>query len=526
MTVQQEGARQANSELREFLSAQSERRRLFPKALLVGVLSGLVAVGFRAALAGSDWLRLHLIAWAHTFGWIGIAIPILFTTITAGLAFWIVRAWVPEASGSGIPHLEMVLHRYRTLQWARVLPAKFLGGVLGIGSGLALGREGPTIQMGGAVGTGVASYLNVGKREGLTLTAAGAGAGLAAAFNAPLAGLVFVLEELQRDFRPSVFGAAFVAAAGANVVARLFSGQLPAFLVPSYPTPPLGLLPAFALLGLAAGGLGVFFNRTLMGMLNGVGRIRTSQRIWWVLGVAAMVGAVAFFAPAWVGAGHGVAEEALSGKTVWTLIPLYFVVRFAMTMGSYGTGVPGGVFAPMLALGALLGLEVGHLTALAFPGAGVLPGAFAVVGMAAYFTAIVRAPLTGIVLIAEMTSSYALMLPLLLACLVAYAVAEWMGNLPIYEALTQRDLLADGPAVHAEPMVVEAEVEPGSPFDGLRVRDLPLPAGLVLVSCREGHREWVPQADTVLHGHVRLTAVVSPEAEDGLRRLREGCEAS
>lgn len=523
--TEQAGVREASSELHEYLSAQGERKKLFPKALLVGVLSGLVAVAFRAALAGSDALRSRVITWAHTFGPVGILIPILFTTVAAALAFWIVRVWVSEASGSGIPHLEMVLHRYRTLRWERVLPAKFLGGVLGIGSGLALGREGPTIQMGGAVGTGVASYLKVGKREGLTLTAAGAGAGLAAAFNAPLAGLVFVLEELQRDFRPSVFGAAFVAAAGANVVARLFSGQLPVFEVPAYPTPALNLLPAFAVLGLVAGGLGIVFNRTLMRMLNGVARLRTLPRWGLVLGVGALVGAVAFFVPAWVGAGHGVAEEALSGKTAMALIPLYFLVRFAMTMGSYGTGVPGGVFAPMLALGALLGLEVGNLAALAFPSEGVLPGAFAVVGMAAYFTAIVRAPLTGIVLIAEMTSSYALMLPLLVACLVSYAVAEAMGDLPIYEALTQRELLTGGAPVHQEPMVVEAEVEPGAPFDGLCVRDLALPAGLVLVRCQEGNREWVPQADTVLHSHVRLTAVVSPEAEDGLRRLREGCEA-
>lgn len=518
------GVREANSELHEYLSAQGERKRLFPKALLVGVLSGLMAVAFRAALAGGDALRLHLVVWAHTFGPAGVLIPILFTAAGGAFAFGIVRRWVPEASGSGIPHLEMVLHRYRTLAWARVLPAKFLGGVAAIGSGLALGREGPTIQMGGAVGTGVASYLKVGTREGLVLAAAGAGAGLAAAFNAPLAGLVFVLEELQRDFRPSVFGAAFVAAAGADVVARLFSGQLPVFGIPAYPTPALSLLPAFAVLGLVAGGLGVVFNRTLIGMLNGVGRLRARHRWGLVVGVGAMVGAVAFFHPALVGGGHGVAEEALSGKTAMALIPLYFLGRFGMTMGSYGTGVPGGIFAPMLALGSLLGLEVGNLAALAFPGGGVLPGAFAVVGMAAYFTSIVRAPLTGIVLIAEMTSSYALMLPLLVACLVSYAVAEALNDLPIYEALTQRELLTGGAPVHREPMVVELDVEAGSPFDGRYVRDLALPAGLVLVRCREGNREWVPQADTVLHSHVRLTAVISPEAKDGLRRLREGCE--
>ena len=124
-------------------------------------------------------------------------------------------------------------------------------GVLAIGSGLALGREGPTVQMGGAIADGIARCMKTTPRDRLTLTAAGAGAGLAAAFNAPLSGLVFVLEEVQRDFRPAVFGAAFVAAAAADVVARSVSGQLPVFAVPNYPMPPLTALPAFALLALS-----------------------------------------------------------------------------------------------------------------------------------------------------------------------------------------------------------------------------------------------------------------------------------
>ena len=519
-------AREARSELRDYLHVRDDRHRLFPKAALVGLLSGLLAVAFRSMLALGDFTRDRLVLWSHSLGFAGWLAPVAFSAVGAALALLVVRKWAPEASGSGIPHLESVLRRHRTLRWKAVLPAKFVGGVLAIGSGLALGREGPTVQMGGAVGAGVSRLLKVGTQERLTLIAAGAGAGLAAAFNAPLAGLVFVLEELQRDFRPSVFGAAFLAAAAADVVSRLFSGQLPVFSAPAYPSPALSLLPIFAILGVLAGLLGVAFNRGLVASLDAFGKVGPRRKVVSGIAVGAVVGLVAYFAPAYVGGGHGLAEAALGARLTLAILPALFLLRFAMTLGSYGTGAPGGIFAPLLALGSLVGLAVGDLAALAMPHAGVLPGAFAVVGMAAYFTAIVRAPLTGIVLIVEMTSSYALSLPLLVACFCAYGVAEAMRNLPIYEELLQRDL-ASGvgtEAAHDEPIVLELEVEPGAPFAGRPVRELGLPSGVLLVSCRDGHREWVPDAQTVLEPHVRVTAVVSHESPDGLRAFREGCE--
>src|SRR5579862_9727591 len=252
---------QVRSEIHEFLHVSQQRRRLFPRAALVGLLAGLVAIAFRALLAAGDNLRDALVIRAHHFPLFGCLLPILFGALGASLAVFLVRKFAPEASGSGIPHLEAVLHRYRELYWKRVLPVKFFGGALAIGGGLALGREGPTVQMGATMGAAVASWLNVGTRDRLTLIAAGAGAGLAAAFNAPLAGVMFVLEEVQKDFRQAVFASAFIAAAVADIVARFAAGQLPVFRIPSYPVPDLMALPAFAVLGLAAGLLGVVYNR-------------------------------------------------------------------------------------------------------------------------------------------------------------------------------------------------------------------------------------------------------------------------
>lgn len=524
------GANQAalDSEIHEYLHIRQQRRRLFPRAALVGLLAGLIAVAFRAALAAADAARDALLSWAHRLGAFGWIFAVLFSAFGATAAVFLVRRFAPEASGSGIPHLEAVLHRYRELHWRRLLPVKFLGGVFALGSGLVLGREGPTVQMGGAVGAAVADKLRAGQRDRAVLIASGAGAGLAAAFNAPLSGLVFVLEEVQKDFRPAVFGAAFLAAAVADILARFASGQLPVFHVPSYPVLDLALLPAFVVLGLACGVLGVAFNRALLSTLNAYARVPARLVLPAVATVGGFVGLAAWFSPVAVGGGHNLAEMFLAGEAAprtLTAIGVWFAVRFVFGMASYGTGAPGGIFAPLLVLGALVGLAVGQTTHTLFPQLVPTPAVFAVVGMAAYFTAIVRAPLTGVVLIIEMTGSYAQMLPLLVACFCAYLAAESLGELPIYESLLERDLRRGGTVFDPdEPYIVEVEVEPGSRFENKMVRELGLPPGCILVRCRDERHEWLPTANTRLAAHVRLTAMISPEATNAGEILRAGCE--
>jgi len=519
------GVVEAQGELREYLHRREDRHKVFPKAALVGVLAGLIAVVFQYTLGFANHARNQIVHWAHGLPGPGWLAPVIFSAIGSMLAIILIRKWAPEAAGSGIPHVEAVLRRHRIFRWKPVLITKFIGGVLAIGSGLALGREGPTVQMGGAVGAGIARLLKVGTQERLTLVAAGAGAGLAAAFNAPLAGLIFVVEELQRDFQPTVFGAAFIAAASADVVSRYFGGQMSVFAAPAYPAPGLALLPFFAVLGVVTGLLGVAFNVGLVASLNSFGKIPARHKLVTALAVGAIVGLIAYFAPSLVGSGHSLAEVALRAGLTLAALPLIFVVRFFLTIGSYGSGAPGGIFSPLLALGAIIGLAVGYLAAMMFPHGGIVPGEFAVVGMAAYFAAIVRAPLTGIVLIVEMTSSYALSLPLLLACFCAYGAAEATRNLPIYEELLERDLVSrdDSTTNGPETIVVELEVEPNSHFDGRKVRELGLPSGVLIVSCREGDNEFVPDANTLLTAYMRITAVVSRLAVSGLEVLRNGC---
>jgi CIC family chloride channel protein len=369
-----------------------------------------------------------------------MTVPVLVGAAGAGLAVWLVRRFAPEASGSGIQQVEAVLHHGRSMRGLRILAVKFLGGVAGIGGGLALGREGPTIQMGGALGHLVGTWLPSLPRQRQALIAAGAGAGLAAAFNAPLSGLVFVLEEVQRDFSPIVFTATLAASVTADTVARLLTGQLPVFHVQAESIPPIQGLPVAIVLGIAAGILGVAFNRGLVGALA----FFQTLRRWpaWIPGalVGGIVGAVAWFAPDVVGGGYPLVEQTLAGQVTLLALPAFFVLRFLLTMLSYGCGAPGGIFAPLLVLGSELGLAIGILAQGLLPDTVRHPETFAVVGMAAYFAAIVRAPLTGIVLVVEMTGNYALVLPLLAACLTADGVADLLGGRPIYDTLLERDL--------------------------------------------------------------------------------------
>jgi CIC family chloride channel protein len=315
---------------------------------------------------------------------------------------------------------------------------KFASGLAAMGSGLALGREGPTVQMGGGVGAMVADLFRVrsGEGERRALISAGAGAGLAAAFNAPLSGLVFVLEELHGRFTPVMFVAAFIACMTADVVSRLMVGELPVYHLTGMTAPGVASLPLAAALGLLAGVAGVGFNRALLAVVGARDRLKLAPPWVVALVAGALVGVACAVLPELAGPGGRLVQQVISGHVAASLLVTYLVVRFAMTLLSYATGAAGGIFSPLLVLGAVGGAWFGASTVWLLPAAhAVPPQVFCVLGMGALFTATVRAPLTGIVLMIELTGDYGFMLPLLLSCLCAYGVAEALGNAPIYHAL-------------------------------------------------------------------------------------------
>lgn len=416
------------------------RRHIILKALLVGIIAGLLATAFRLALEGVEHWRS--IAATGFSGWLSLPLALAIGALGGGLSVWLVRRFAPHATGSGIPNLQSILRNEAEPEWKRLLPVKFLAGVAGIGGGLALGREGPTVQMGSATGFMVSEWFKVkaGEGERRALISAGAGAGLSAAFNAPLSGLIFVLEELHGSFTPVMFVAAFLASVSADVVSRLLVGSSPIFYLLGIAAPGVASLPWAALLGVAMGGLGVVFNR---GLLTTIG-LRERLLKWPGFAVGAVaglfVGFVGWTVPGLAGSGGQLVQLALSGSIAVGLLPLFLIARFSLTMVSYSSGAAGGIFAPLLVIGALGGLWFGTGVHHVMGGVAMDPQVFCVLGMGALFTAIVRAPLTGIILMLEMTATYDFMLPLLVSCLCAYGVAEALGNTPIYEALRQRSM--------------------------------------------------------------------------------------
>jgi CIC family chloride channel protein len=420
-------------------AGEVKRRHIVFKAVLVGVLAGVLASAFRVALEWAERGRESAVA--HAGHW-ALPISIALAATAGALGVWLVRRFAPHASGSGIPQLKSILLRETEPEWRRMLPVKFFGGLLTTGGGFALGREGPTVQMGSGLGHAVSEWFHVrpGDGERRALMSAGAGAGLGAAFNAPLSGVVFVLEELHGNFTPVMFVAAFLASVSGDVVARMLTNELPVFHLSGMIAPGVATVPWAALLGVLAGVFGVFFNRCLLVTLDF--RDRVVRWPAWAIGAAVgvIVGMAGWLAPGVEGSGGALVQSALSGRLALGVLPLFIVARFCLTMVSYSSGAAGGIFAPLLGLGALGGLLFGAGVHAVMPHGNteLTPAVFCVLGMGAMFTAIVRAPLTGIVLMIELTGVYGFMLPLLVACLTAYGVAEMLGNTPIYEALRLR----------------------------------------------------------------------------------------
>ena len=405
---------------------------------VAGAASGLVGAIFRLTLEKADRVRDAVIAAGHDRGSAGFLLVCGGAAAAAALAAWLVRRFSPYASGSGIPHVEAALNEEVPPTPPGLISVKFVGGVLAIGAGLALGREGPSVQMGAAIAHIVGRVCRRGWSDLRVLLAAGAGAGLATAFNAPIAGAVFVLEELVGRFEANIAISALGASAAAIAVARALLGDAPDFDVEPLAYVGVEALPLFALLGIAAGLAAALYNSLLLGTLAAMDRLSHWPVEMRAAVIGAAVGALAWFVPELVGGGDDITQRTLVGGATLSALSLAFLLRFGLGAISYAAATPGGLFAPMLVLGTQLGLFFGLLCRIAFPGMAVDTTAFAVVGMAAFFTGVVQAPVTGIALVIEMTASFTMLLPMLAACFAAMLVPNLLGSAPIYESLRQR----------------------------------------------------------------------------------------
>lgn len=412
--------------------------RLFIEGNVIGVLTGLTIALFRYLLEISEANLPRLYQFlqenpVYIPGWFFVLMAI------GCILHWLLRM-DGMISGSGIPQIKGVLMGKMDMHWARVLLLKFTGAVLGIGVGLSLGREGPSVQLGACLGQGVGRLTHRSYEENHYLLTAGAGAGLAAAFNAPLAGAIFCLEELTKNFSPYVLMGSIAATVTATTVTQFFFGMEPVFHMGEIPVVMAGnVYVMLILLGVFVGVLGLGFNRMLTISLDSYAKspLKAWQNPLLPLLAAGVIG---FFLPQILGGGSPLVDALVEHEYAIGFLLLLLTGKFFFTMLCFGSGVPGGIFLPMLVLGALGGAIFAKLAIAAQLMDAQWAVTCIVFGMAAYFSAVVKSPVTGAILIMEMTGSYQHLLSLMLVSMTAFLVAEWAGSEPVYDMLLNRSL--------------------------------------------------------------------------------------
>lgn len=416
--------------------------RLLLEGLAVGLGAGISISVFRYLLAGSEILRpaiYHNLREAMTDGqWQWLALYIISFIIIAYLLKLIV-AREPMCTGSGIPQIKGILQGDMSMRWFSVLWSKIIGGVLAIGAGMSLGREGPSVQIGACVGQGLSQTGRRTRFESRILMTAGAGAGLAAAFNAPLAGVIFGLEEMQKTISPALLLTGITASITAATVTEVVFGMSPVFSMGYLLPLPLNLFDVLVAAGIVIGLLGRLFNIALAYSLNTYSRLGLSGMKKPLVPLA-LAGILGFVLPEILGGGNLLVDSLVVTDYTIGFLCLLFVGKFLFTMICFGSGVPGGIFLPMLVLGAAGGAVLAKLLVLA----GLLPAMYyadiIVFGMAAYFSSVVKSPVTGSILILEMTGSFQHMLALLVVSLTAYVISDLTGGRPVYDELLDRAL--------------------------------------------------------------------------------------
>lgn len=431
--------------LRVFLRVvPSENHRVFAVALIAGALCGLSAVTFHLAIIGTENRLIERAMRAHgrTWIWWTILIPTLGGLVSGALLQYV----VPGARGSGVPQVKVAYAvRGGRVPFIEAL-GKFLIGVIQIGSGSSLGREGPTVQICAGVSSTLGRAVALSRDNLKRLLPVGAAAGIAAAFNAPIAAVTFTLEEVVGDLDQAVLSWIVVAAAIAAVVERSILGEHPVFTITKhYGLGHASSLLSYAALGVAAAAISLVFTESLLGLRKRFQRMVLIPA-WARPAVGGLVtGLLATIAISWLktngvtGGGYATLSEALSGNLAIKALLVLCIFKLIATVFSYSSGGAGGIFAPALFIGGTLGGVFGYLDQSVLHHGSDQIGAFALVGMGAVFAGIVRAPITSVLIIFEMTGSYDLILPLMISNMTTYALTRHFRPTPIYEALLHQD---------------------------------------------------------------------------------------
>ncbi|WP_159583859.1 ClC family H(+)/Cl(-) exchange transporter [Streptococcus halichoeri] len=488
------------------------------RGALVGLIAGIVVSLFRLIIEKVGGWVIMLYHQSHQ-------LPYLLILITLGSALAVVLAGYlahlePDIKGSGIPHVEGELKGLLSPNWWSVLWKKFLGGILGISVGFMLGREGPSIQLGAMSAKGLAKRLGASHMERRVMIASGAAAGLSAAFNAPIAGLLFVVEEIYHHFSRLIWISALVASLVANIVSLKIFGLTPVLAMPSdLPTLTLKHYWLLLILGLSLGCLGYYYEVIILKIsqwyqscASKIG-LPTSLQALLTLPFIIMIG---YYLPILLGGGHQLILQLAQASQPIMLLLVYFIIRFVISMLSFGSGLPGGIFLPILTLGGLAGLIIGSL----FIHWQLIDASYAtlfiVLGMAGYFAAVSKAPLTGMILVTEMVGDFKPLMAIAVVTFVAYVMMDLLNGHPIYEAMLDK-MTIQKPARTLEPTLIELTVT--DKIAGKQVKDLNLPMDVLITTQLNHHRTQVVTGNTQLEAGATIFVVVNQNELGQVREL-------
>lgn len=513
----------SNNNYKAVINRNNRNLYVLAVSIVIGILVGLTVVAYRLVLGHAEELSFIYFDYFKTHP---VYVPLLFAALAAGgyLVGLIITRFT-MTSGSGIPQVKGIITGHFNCNWFSTLIAKFFGGALSILGGLSLGREGPSIQLGACVAQGVVKKIPASRAEKKIFIASGASAGLAAAFNAPLAGVMFAMEEVFRYFSPTILLATTVSAVTADFISKMIFGLSPVFDFDIQESIPLSKYWLLVILGGLVGLAGASYNFMLVGASKLYKKISfLSSRTRPVLAFL-IAGALGLLFPVVIGGGHFVINR-LSPSSGITVLVLILTVKFLFSMVSYGSGAPGGIFFPLLVMGATIGAIFGDITVNYFGVDSTLFYNFMILAMAGFFTAIVRAPITGVILLLEMTGSLSHLLSLAITSIAAYVAADLLKSTPIYHSLLELQLAnIDDPqsesADTSRQVGIEMVVHHGSKAENRLVKDLELPGNCLLISVRRRGKDQIPKGMTKVMAEDFLVVLTNTCSESKVRAYLE-----
>ena len=512
----EDGSSESAKNMRRIMSFQYQ---VIAEGAVVGAAGGAAVSVLRLLMHHAEHFRTAVIAGTKGSAQ-GIILALVLLAVCCAAACLAVRL-VPLASGSGIPQVKGEMQGQIDEPWHQVIISKLIGTVAGIGAGLSMGNEGPSVQIGAMAGKGASRILGRPVTEEWILMSAGVGAGLSCAFNAPLAAVMFVLEDIHNNLNKEVILTTMAAVVTSDFVSYQIFGLHPVVTISVSRALPLRYYWMLLLLGVILGAFGVFFNKFTDIMQNVYQRI--SSKSLRIVIPFLMVIPLAFLKPNVLGTGYDLIGESAAGRYTAAAMAVLIILKFFYSMCCTTSGVPGGIFLPLLVVGALTGgLFLELYGGMSGDGTAYLAN-FVLYGMTGYFASVIRAPITGVLLVTEMTGNFMNFLSLTVVALVSYIAAQAMHGQPIYDQLLQRMLRTRNENMNtgrrAKKVILDSDVHMGSQMDGQAISRMRLPKGCLVISILHQGVEIVPGGSTVLHAGDQISVICSEHDSVAVGRL-------